>query len=109
MNNQDQKRNLVSTLSREKVDADFSNKSASRYLSIHTIVQSLSLSLSHDSPSSLICNGWQITLLLLLLLRIGTHLFAERHVRDFQTCNGAHTNVENRQEKQNCDQTHKDA
>lgn len=46
MNNQDQKRNLVSTLNREKVDTDFSNKSPSRYLSIHTIVQSLSLSLT---------------------------------------------------------------
>lgn len=46
MNNQDQKRNLVSTLNREKVDTDFSNKSVSRYLSIHTIVQSLSLSLT---------------------------------------------------------------
>lgn len=46
MNNQDQKRNVVSTLSREKVDTDFSNKSASRYLSIHTIVQSLSRFLS---------------------------------------------------------------
>lgn len=46
MNNQDQKRNVVSTLNREKVDTDFSNKSASRYHSIHTIVQSLSLSLT---------------------------------------------------------------
>lgn len=46
MNNQDQKRNVVSTLNREKVATDFSNKSASRYLSIHTIVQSLSLFLS---------------------------------------------------------------
>lgn len=50
-----------------------------------------------------------ILLLLLLLLGGGTHLLAEGHVRDLKVCDGADSNVEDREEEDTDDTTHEDS
>ncbi|KAG9966624.1 hypothetical protein KCU61_g185, partial [Aureobasidium melanogenum] len=50
-----------------------------------------------------------ILLLLLLLLSGGTHVLAESHVRDLKVCDGADSNVEDGEEEDTDNTTHKDS